>query len=386
MRRTFTTLVLATAALFGLQHPAQSQTVYALTAPSDLLSFSLFSFDAAAPNAVSFRGNITGLVGNPFLLGIEVRPATGQLLALAYLGNPTAPQVRLFELNPTTSAATPIGPAVTLSGSSLAGKVGFSIDPTTDQVRIVTAAGSSYRLSPTTGALLGTDVNLSYASTDAHAGQAPNLQSISYTNNFNGSTATQLFGIDKTSNQLVQQASSPGSPLATVGPLGVNPDNFDLGFAANAQSQTNTLYLMSVITGRSNISNWYSVNTTTGAATLIGIIGVPNVYFSIWDVAVTKALITATRDRVEVAADFNVYPNPAAGTAGLGFRLLRAGQVELRVTDALGRRMATPPAAALAAGPHKLSWETAGVRAGLYSVRLLVDGQVAAERQVAVAE
>ncbi|MBF9220080.1 DUF4394 domain-containing protein [Hymenobacter ruricola] len=386
MRLFFNTLALATAGLFSFPHQAQAQTIYGLVAADDVLSFSLLSFNATSPGTVTLQGRVTGLVGFTILLGIERRPATGQLLALGYDNSTPTPQVRLYELNPLTAAATPVGPAMGLNLGNLTGKIGFSIDPTTDQIRVVTPAGNSYRLSPTTGALLATDANLAYASTDAYAGQNPDVQSISYTNNYATSPATQLFGIDKTGNRLVRQASAGSPALATVGDLGVRLGSFDLGISTDLQSQTNKLYLMnSTLTGQfSHTANWYTVNASTGTASLVGVIGSPNWLLNIVDTAVPNSLVTATRSRADLAADFSVYPNPTAGPASLSFRLPRAGQVELSATDALGRPVATPPAARLAAGPHTLRWAPQPAAPGLYLLRLSVDGVPAATERVLV--
>ncbi|MBJ6110175.1 DUF4394 domain-containing protein [Hymenobacter sp. BT523] len=386
MRLPFTKLLLIAAALFVLASPAQSQTVYGLVGPDDVLSFSLISFDAATPGNIALRGRVIGLASGEFLVGIERRPATGQLLALGYTNNPAGQQLHLYELSMTTAAATPIGPAIALNLGNLSSRIGFSIDPTTDQIRVVTASGNSYRLSPTTGALVATDSNLAYAASDPNAGQAPNVQAIGYTNNYNGSTATQLFGIDKTGNRLMQQASGANGALATVGPLGLSLDTFDFGIAGNAQTQTNSLYLMtSVSTGQfSFTTHWYRVSATTGVATLVGTVGSPNWFYNIIDVAVPNSLITATHNRADLADNVSVFPNPTAGATNFSFRLQRASTVELRVTDALGRCVATPPATTLAAGPHTLRWDARHAASGLYLLRLMVDGVPAATERLQV--
>ncbi|UOQ99289.1 DUF4394 domain-containing protein [Hymenobacter sp. 5317J-9] len=386
MRLPLPKLLLIIAALAGFVPPARSQTVYGLVGPDDVLSFSLISFDATAPGAIALRGRVTGLVSGEFLVGIERRPATGQLLALGYRNSTAGQQLRLYELSMTTAAATAIGPAIALNLGNLSSRIGFSIDPTTDQLRVVTAGGNSYRLSSTTGALLATDSNLTYAATDPNAGQTPNVQAIGFTNNYSGSAATQLFGIDRTGNRLIQQAPGTNGTLATVGPLGLSLDAFDFGIAANAQTQTNSLYLMtSTATGQfSFTTNWYRVSAATGAATLVGTVGTPNWFYNIIDIAVPNSLITATRNQAEVAAEVSVSPNPTQGEASLSFRLHRASTVELRVTDALGRRVAAPPATTLAAGPQTLRWSPQCLAPGLYFLRLMVDGTPAATARLLV--
>jgi hypothetical protein len=389
MRLTFTTLALATAGLLSFPQSVEAQTVYGLEALTDVRAFMLFSFNATSPGILSPRTLITGLNGAT-LLGIERRPATGQLLTLAYYSSAT-PQMQLFELNPTTAVATPVGPAFNLVLSNFSGKIGFSIDPATDLVRVVTPAGSNFRLSPVTGSLVGTDSNLAYASNDTNFGQAADLQAITFTNNYSGSTNSQLLGIDRAGSRLVRQAQATTGVLTTIGPLGISlPSSgyqLDLGSVTNQALQTSTLYLMTgTYTGQFTITtNWYTINPATGAATLVGTIGQPNDLPYIMDVAMPNAVVTATRDRAELAAAVSLYPNPATSATGLSFHLSQTGSVGLCVTDALGRNVETTPAIRLAAGPQTLRWNTA-IPAGMYLVRLLVDGQVAAQRPLVVAE
>ena len=61
-----------------------------------------------------------------------------------------------------------------------------------------------------------------------------------------------------------------------------------------------------------------------------------------------------------------------------------ASRVELAVFDALGRRVATPVAALLSIGAHELPLQANSLKPGLYLVRLLVEGQPAATRQLVI--
>ena len=119
------------------------------------------------------------------------------------------------------------------------------------------------------------------------------------------------------------------------------------------------------------------------AATLVGAIGNGLAARNI-AVAGATGVVTAVRDRADLAAGVFLYPNPTTGRTALAFTLSRAAQAELNVFDALGRRVETVVPGLLPAGPQELRWDAGRAKPGLYLVRLVVDGQPAATRQVVV--
>ncbi len=79
---------------------------------------------------------ITGLQAGENILGIDMRPATGQLFALGSTS-------RLYAINMSSGAATTVGlvPFLTpLSGTSF----GFDFNPTVDRIRVVSNTGQRY--------------------------------------------------------------------------------------------------------------------------------------------------------------------------------------------------------------------------------------------------
>jgi hypothetical protein len=64
------------------------------------------------------------------------------------------------------------------------------------------------------------------------------------------------------------------------------------------------------------------------------------------------------------------FPNPVRGEANIRFDLARAEAAEVGVYDVTGRRVAELAAGLHAAGSHTAIWNTAGMRPGLYLVRL----------------
>jgi hypothetical protein len=229
--------------------------VYGVTSSNQLVRFG-----ATTPGNVTTIGAITGLQAGETVLGIDFRPANGQLYALGS-------NSRLYRLNKQTGAATFIGTLTTpLSGTSF----GFDFNPVPDRIRIVSNTGQNLRANPNNGSNL-VDGNLAYAASDPNAGQTPNINGSAYTNSFGNATSTTLYNIDSNLNILVLQNPPNAGTLNTIGPLGVNVSSV-IGFDHTAAS--NIAYASFNVGGT---LGFYTVNLQTGAATLIGNLGNQNI-------------------------------------------------------------------------------------------------------------
>src|SRR5688572_5325407 len=207
MKSRLTSLVL----LLGLLPVARvgAESIYALTSANQLLVA-----DAVVPQKVVSFVNITGLAMGESVLGIDVRPATGQLYALS-----DAPA--LYTINPATGLATL---ATTLTAdptdmsSPFTGLVGtnFAIDfnPVADRLRVVSNTEQNLRINPANGFVF-TDTPLDYAMGDPNDTANPNIATIAYTPNVGG--ATTLFGIDDTTFRVVT-INPPNSGTLISGP------------------------------------------------------------------------------------------------------------------------------------------------------------------------
>lgn len=82
---------------------------------------SVFSFDSAAPNIISTPRRITG-VGAELIMGIDRRPATGQLYALTG-------DYRVYTINAETGAATLVTTLTPPPGGSETLVYGIDSDP-----------------------------------------------------------------------------------------------------------------------------------------------------------------------------------------------------------------------------------------------------------------
>jgi hypothetical protein len=216
---------------------------------------------------------ITGLQRNERILGIDFRPATGQLYGLGSSG-------RLYVIDTFSAAATAIGGsfAIPLVGSSF----GFDFNPVVDRIRVTSDAGQNLRLNPNTGAVVDSNVGTTAIDPDGDLSfgddtdDDPNVAGSAYTNSDNDTTTgTLLYNIDTVQDTLVTQGSEDGtvSPnsgqLFTVGSLGYDATS-PLGFDIVTFNGVNTAY--AIFSNRSirrnlNSSGLFNIDLATGAAT-----------------------------------------------------------------------------------------------------------------------
>ena len=374
---------------------AQAQTVYALgtlTAPylgSPVGSQGLVTIDVTNGVTVGTPATVAGVAAGQRLVGMDFRPANAQLYALGYdtAAVAPAPNTQLYTLNLTSGAATPVGAAMRLELGRRTARIGFDFNPVADLIRVVSTTRANYRLSPSTGALAGTDTNLAYASgTPA----TPGIGAVAYTNAFPGATSTTLYAFDELNNGLLSIVSPPNGGVLTApvtvmfqvssGTYGIgSPQAVDFDIYANAGLNRNEGFLMEVTGGGS--SNFYRFNLSTGLATLVGNTVPTAVPFVIRDIAVGigAPLATAPAALTRLAA---LYPNPARGTATLLLPMALRGKAATAVSivDNLGRTVLTRT---LAAGTAEtLDLPLTGLAPGVYSVQARTAAGLLAKRLV----
>ncbi|GAA4313496.1 hypothetical protein GCM10023149_09280 [Mucilaginibacter gynuensis] len=189
---------------------------------------------------------ITGMQTGENVLGLDTRPANGQLYVLGSSS-------RVYTLNASSGAATAVGTepfATLLSGTDF----GFDFNPTVDRIRIVSNTGQNLRVHPETGVVAFVDGVLKPGT--------PSVTAAAYTNNFAGATTTTLFDIDSETNTLYKQDPPNDGTLTSVGALNVNitaANGFDIGGYSG-----DGFAILSTDAG----TNFYRINLTTGAATV----------------------------------------------------------------------------------------------------------------------
>jgi hypothetical protein len=174
----------------------------------------LIRFTSDNPGTILSSTAISGLGLGETVAGLDFRPATGELYAIATAAGASA---HLYRLNPDTGAAT----AVTPLGSPVlpaAAAFGMDFSPVADDVRVVTDADDNMRFDPGTGAL----------TTDPDLAGNPTIVALAYSNNKSGATTTTAYVIDSAADRLARLGGPDGNPspnsgaLTTIGPLGID--------------------------------------------------------------------------------------------------------------------------------------------------------------------
>lgn len=255
-------------------------------------------FKSNTPAVIDATVNITGLQVGETLIGIDFRPETGGLYGVGTTG-------RLYVIDFTSGAASQIGAGV-FAQPLLGTSFGTDFNPLIDRLRIVSDADQNLRVNPNSGAIAGVDTNLAYVAGDPSAAFDPAIVAAAYRlHDVGGVASTTLFGIDSFANTLVRIGGVAGTPspnlgqLSTIGPLGVDTldfAGFDIGPADSAFAALD-------IGGQTKL---FTINLTTGAATLVGTIG---------DGTPIRGLAVAPVGRFEYKQDiFNVSEGAAFAT------------------------------------------------------------------------
>ncbi len=137
--------------------------------------------------------------------------------ALYAIGRTSTGAGRIYTLDPRSGRATFVANiAVALMGSEF----GVDFNPVVDRIRIVSDADQSVAVHPDTGATT-VNGNLNYPGST----QDPFVTGAAYTNNVAGATSTVLYDIDAASDDLVTQNTSTGA-LTKIGDLGMPTEPF----------------------------------------------------------------------------------------------------------------------------------------------------------------
>ena len=253
-------LVLAASAVLAPLSAASAETIFGLVDSS-----SIVTFDSANPGVITGRSALTGVAPNDRLLGIDLRPATNQLYSVGASGTVyLITQTGADQFTATAQGTTNPAP----SGSSF----GFDFNPVPDRLRLISDTNQNLRIDvrPPVGTIVDGTITLS---------GSPNIDIVAsaYTNNFAGATTTTLFGLDAFTDALVQAVTPAGSPPGSVGAnLGTYVLVGSLGPGITFTNTDRVGFDISGSTGQGffNINDqFYSINLTSGAASLIGSLG-----------------------------------------------------------------------------------------------------------------
>lgn len=165
----------------------------------------LFAFHTSNPSTITSH-TITGLQPAEQLLGIDFRPADGQLYGLGSTS-------RLYRINTSTGAATMVGTGPfpqALSNISY----GIDFNPLADRLRVINYADLNLRVNPTNGTLTARD-------TDITPGSAA-ISAVAYSNNYSGAASTVLYGLEASTGNLYRLDNPNAGQLTLVADLNLS--------------------------------------------------------------------------------------------------------------------------------------------------------------------
>jgi trimeric autotransporter adhesin len=356
------------------------QLAYALTNVGTMISF-----DTEAPALVRSQVTLSGLAADQVIVGMDFRPATGDLVGLGY--NATTMECSLYTINLGNGVCTPIGTTPFMLNLGTGAQVGFDFNPTVDRIRVVAANNVNVRLNPITGGLAATDTNLAFASTDVNANANASVGAAAYTNSFNGATTTQLFVTDDSLNVLCLQMPPNNGTLNTIGSLGIMGNladlSTDLDIYYDHNTNTNIAYGVANVAG-SVQDALYNFNTTSGAFSLKGSVGLG---IAVRDLAIFIDSISnpvSVFEPLILDGSFVASPNPAVEKTTFQFDLKTPGQVQIIVTDMIGRHTTVVMDKDLPTGPNAVEWMISGRNAGYYFAQLWVNGHLTGTQKLII--
>lgn len=197
--------------------------------------------------------SITGLGAGQTIVAIDARPAvSGRVLyGLSNTG-------QLYAINSRTGVASAVGSPIALQGTQF----GFDFNPTVDRIRLISNTGQNLRINPDTGAVI-VDGNLNVLVGGQPIRVSGNTAA-AYSNSVAGATTTTLFVINTQTGLLQVQNPPNAGTLNVVGGLGGRAAGTVAGFDISATGDNR----VSVV--QNGVTNLYSINLQTGAATFIG--------------------------------------------------------------------------------------------------------------------
>lgn len=215
----------------------------------------LVLFSDKAPGKTSTVA-VTGVKGK--LIGIDVRPANGQLYGVAT-------DNMLYVIDLATGMAAP-GAKLSVALAAI-DHVVVDFNPQADRLRVMASNGQNLRVNVDTGAAT-VDKPLAYHPTDkVAAGKTPAIYAGAYINSYAGAKQTQLFDVDSSTGSYVAQDPPNDGVLRTIGSLGVPAGT--IVEAIDIFTDAADEYQGRAVSG----GNLYKLDVDKGGMTMIGRVG-----------------------------------------------------------------------------------------------------------------
>ncbi|QQM39429.1 DUF4394 domain-containing protein [Streptomyces liliifuscus] len=237
-------------------------------APPRLLAFGISAdgtlmaaFNTDDPGTLNWFKRIDGLVGDTAVVGLDFRVQNGLLYLVGNKGGIYTVQIPPAVPNPLVTKVSQL--SVPLQGTNF----GVDFNPAADRLRIISDTGQNLahnlaNSSTATNTPLTTDGATTHGVTAA-----------AYTNNdLNSATATTLFDINTTSDQVVIQSPPANGLLVPTGSLGFDTGvnaGFDIFSDLSAGKTISNTAFATLTPAGASTSTFYTVDVLTGATTSV---------------------------------------------------------------------------------------------------------------------
>jgi Domain of unknown function (DUF4394)/Calx-beta domain len=228
----------------------------------------LFTFDSATPGTISAATPVTGLDAGDSLISIDRNPNDGVLYGLGR--DSATSDTRVYRIA-ATGAATTVGPVFSTPLTTSNADLDFEPIFTSGVARIVTSTDQNIQWFSQDGSIQ-VQTALDYPPLDPRGAVDPTGVGLAHTQNYPGGQAGTAYVYDWSSPDALAILGTAGQPfsssngqLSTVGNTGVSAGsvvNVGLDVAPGG-----TMYALLRV---SNITRLYTINASTGLASLVG--------------------------------------------------------------------------------------------------------------------
>lgn len=317
---------------------SQPDVLYGVTSVFDTVSL-------VTLNTTTGSGISLGKTGITKLRGLSVRPSTGKLFATY----PNISSTYLVKVNATNGAAFQYSEIPISNISSIA------FDLNDDLYGALDTNGFLYRIKIENG-----------DTTFVGATGIINLSGIAI-NPLN----RQLFGVSLSGG--IYKINKVTGASTLVGNTGFANSRY---IAFNLQGK-----MYGVYGSETQISNLITIDTLTGAGTLIGITGKRGIY----GIAIQANPISEIANTVIIPTRFNLYqnyPNPFNSKSNIKYQISKSSNVRIDVIDILGRNVMTIVDEKQMPGIYTINFDGANLSSGIYYYRMIADVYIEIRKMV----
>ncbi|WP_216372918.1 DUF4394 domain-containing protein [Streptomyces tailanensis] len=241
--------------------PAATPSLRAFGISGDGTLMATFTTDR--PDTLNWVRVIKGLVGDTGLVGIDFRVQDGLLYGVGNKGG-------IYTIKIPTGTQDVVVTKVSQLQYALWGtNFGVDFNPAADRLRVISDQGQNLRHNLNDHSTIQ-DLNLT---TPPIEGTTKGVSAAAYTNNdLNSATATTLFDINTTSDQVVIQSPANNGTLAPTGNLGIDAQinaGMDIYSTLSGGKTVNNTAFASLTPYGAGTPSLYTINLFTGEATLV---------------------------------------------------------------------------------------------------------------------